>query len=358
MPTVREIAKQAGVANSTVSLVMNNKAGVSEKTRQLVLNAYNDLSSKEDNGTSLSKKASGLFSLENNDNKKPLTFVVYHPAILNSSQVFSDLLKGIQDAADLFHAQLRLAINEQKISSDHVSNLYLQDPKLQPDGILIIGAHEKEPILEEATRQKIPYVLVSRTTSDPSITAVGRDEVKITHEAVNYLIGLGHSSIGFVGGNPDFSYTNQRIKGYRQALIENGITPLDRWIAIGSGKKAAQSIIKNSPEITAVIMVNDSYAMEALEIFKNAGYKIPENLSIISFDDTDEAQNFNPPLTSIQNPRYEEGVWAVRMLVEKIRNPLMAGCQLILKSTLIIRDSCTRPNINKQAQVIKGGGTK
>jgi len=357
MPTVRQIAQHAGVAKSTVSLVMNHKPGVSDQTRQMVLNAIQELNSQDTNNFDNSLEKTVFFNHTRYVNKKPLSLVVFHPAILGSSQVFSELLVGIQHGADLFHAQLRLAINERKIPSDHISNLYLKDPSLQPDGILIIGAREKELVLEEANRQQIPYVIVSRTESDPSISAVGRNEVKITMEAVNYLLELGHTAIGFVGGNPLYRYTNQRIQGYQKALRASGITPLDRWVTLGAGDEAAKTLLQTSPEITAIVFVNDTHAMEALPVFIHAGHQIPDTLSIISFDDTDEAKNYTPPITSIQHPRYEEGAWAVRMLVEKIRNPYFEECQIILKSKIIFRDSCSRPKINQSGEffLYKGG---
>lgn len=344
MPTVRQIAQHAGVAKSTVSLVMNQKPGVSDNTRQMVLNAIQELSSQDANNSDNNVEKNIFFNHSQYVNKKPLSFVVFHPAVLGSSQVFSELLAGIQFGADLYHAQLRLAINERKIAPAHVSNLYLREPSLQPDGILIIGARSEEPILEEAVLQGIPYVIVSRTNSDPSISAVGRNEVKITMEAVNYLLELGHTAIGFVGGNPLYSYTQQRIQGYQKALQASGIAPLDRWVSLGAGDEAAKTILRTSPEITAIIFVNDTFAMEALPVFIQAGRQIPDTLSVISYDDTDQAKNYDPPLTSIHHPRYEEGAWAVRVLVEKIRNPFFEECQLILKSKLILRDSCSRPN--------------
>ncbi len=343
MPTVHQIAQHAGVAKSTVSLVMNHKPGVSDKTRQIVLNAYQELNSQNENNSDDTVEKNIFFNHSHYVTKKPLTFVVFHPAILGSNQVFSELLAGIQHGADLYHAQLRLAINERKISSNHISNLYLKDPALQPDGILSIGAREKEPVLEEAERQQIPYVIVSRTESDPSISAVGRNEVKITMDAVNYLLELGHTAIGFVGGNPLYRYTNQRIQGYQKALQASGVTPLARWVTLGAGDEAAKTLLQTSPEITAVVFVNDTFAMQALPVFIQAGRRIPDTLSIISFDDTDEAKNYNPPITSIHHPRYEEGAWAVRILVEKIRNPHFDECQIILKSNFILRDSCSRP---------------
>lgn len=344
MPKVGQIAQYAGVAKSTVSLVLNKKSGVSEQTRQIVLNAYQELCSRE--GTLGGRKRQDMESefLPRSENSKPLSLVVFHPAILRSSQVFNDLLEGIQDAAGANQAQIRLAVNESNLPEDHITNLYLKNPALRPSGLLMIGAHRKEPILEEADRQGIPYVLVSRTTDNPAISAVGRNEESISFQAVNYLLDLGHQAIGFVGGDPTYNYTTQRIKGYTQALTARGITSPERWVSLGTGDQAAQAILQTSPEISAVVFVNDSYAMEGLPVFMNAGRRIPETLSVISFDDTAEARSYHPPLTSVHSPRYEEGVWAVRSLMEKIRNPLVESFQVILKASLIIRESCSPPH--------------
>jgi DNA-binding LacI/PurR family transcriptional regulator len=342
MPTVSQTAQHAGVAKSTVSLVLNKKSGVSEQTRQIVLNAYQELRSREESRELLGKwQATESESPARGESSKPMSLVVFHPAILRSSQVFTELLEGIQDGAANHQAQIRLAVNESNLPLDHIANLYLKNPALRPSGILMIGAHQEESILMEADRQGIPYVLVSRTTDNLTISAVGRNEESVACQAVNYLLDLGHKVIGFVGGDPTYNYTNQRIKGYTQALKARGITPLERWVSLGAGDQAAQAILQTCPEISAVVFVNDSYAMEGLPVFINAGRRIPETLSVISFDDTAEAQSYHPPLTSVHSPRYAEGVWAVRSLMEKIRNPLVESFQVILKQSLIIRESCS-----------------
>jgi DNA-binding LacI/PurR family transcriptional regulator len=344
MPTVNQIAQYAGVAKSTVSLVLNQKSGVSEQTRQHVLNAFNELRAQEESMT-----LPGKWQITENDvpgqreNARPLSFVVFHPAILRSSQVFSELLEGIQDGAAMYQAQIRLAVNEPNLSPDHITSLYLNNPTLRPNGFLMIGARQEEPILLEAERQGIPHVLVSRSGPDPAVSAIGRNEEAITFQAVEYLLGLGHKAIAFVGGDPAYTYTNQRLSGYRRALAAYHISPMERWVALGDGDMAAQAILQNSPDITAVIFVNDSYAMEGLPVFMAAGRSIPERLSVISFDDTDKARLYNPPLTSINIPRYQEGMWAVRALVEKIRNPLIDSFQMVLKASLILRESCSAP---------------
>lgn len=344
MPTVGQIAKHAGVAKSTVSLVLNNKSGVSEGMRHRVLEAMNQLR--------VTEQAQSLAALSTNTDAAPiaqkagpesLSVVVLHPAILRSSQVFSELLQGIQAGAATHQIQLRLATNEPDLPEDHITRLYLSDPSLRPSGVLIIGARRNEPLIDEARELGIPCVLVGRQSPDLTLGAVGRDEEEVTFQATNYLLELGHRAVAFVGGDEAYSYTHSRLKGYQRALKQRNVHTLERWIALGDGKAAAERVLAASPEITAAIFVNDAYAMEGLPVFQAAGRVIPDDLSVISFDDTQEARSFHPPLTSVSYPRFQEGLWSVKVLVDHIRQPLMKSCQVIFRASLIKRDSCASP---------------
>jgi len=347
MPSVREIAKYAGVSTSTVSLALNNKQGISEVTRRRVLEALYELQGREAvrAGTNSHLAETKMGEAKKTDAISQISsVVVLHPAILRSSQVFSELLQGIQAAAIRYQIQLNLAVNEENLPQSHVTRLYLSDEALRPDGVLVIGARMHEPLVEEMRKLGLPVVLLGRQAPDTQISAVGRDEVGITIEAMNSLFELGHQAIALVGGDLSYSYTHARLHGYREALAEQGITVPERWIALGPGDAAARKIVENSPEITAVLCINDAYAMQALPVFQNAGRKIPENLSVISFDNTTLAQTFDPPLTSISYPRFQEGFWALKMLVEQAQQPLMLSSQITSRSTLIKRASCAPPN--------------
>lgn len=338
MPSITEIAQYAGVSKSTVSLVLNNKPGVSKDKRQQVLNAANVLRTREE-----------ALNLVDNDNPalglngSPLSIVVLHPAILESNHVYAQFLQGIQAGASLYQVQLSLATNEPHASDHHISRLYITDPVLRPDGLLIMGARQNEPFAKEAVAQDIPYLLFSRHSPDPTTTAVGWDDKEAALKATNYLLNLGHKAIAFVGGHDVFTYTNDRLQGYRLALQTQGITPQPQWVALGDGQTAAEKILETCPEITAAIFVNDKHAMAGVPVFQMAGRTVPADLSVISFDDTEEIRTFDPPLTSILFPRYQTGLWAVKTLVEKIRNPLIESMQVVFKSSLTERQSCAPP---------------
>ncbi|MEW5956182.1 MAG: LacI family DNA-binding transcriptional regulator, partial [Chloroflexota bacterium] len=312
--------------------------------RQLVLDAVNQLRALEEVQAVQAAAVSSSAAAASNDNdKEPLAVVVLHPSILRSSQVFSEFLQGIQAGATAYQIQLRLAVNETNPPDQHITRLYFSDPTLRPAGVLMIGARQHEPRLDEARQLGLPCVLVGRQSTDSATAAVGRDEEAIAFEAVSYLLNLGHRAIAFVGGDEAYSYTHSRIRGYRRALQEGGINTPDRWVSLGEGRAAAEKILTASPEITAALFINDAYAMDGLPLFQAAGRAIPADLSVISFDDTAVARTFDPPLTSVAYPRFQEGLWAVKVLVEQIRQPLVKSFQVVFRASLIQRASCAPP---------------
>jgi LacI family transcriptional regulator len=186
--------------------------------------------------------------------------------------------------------------------------------------------------------------LVGRQSPEPALAAVGRNEEEVTFQATNYLLDLGHRAVAFVGGDEAYSYTHSRLNGYRRALEQHDGPAPDRWIALGHGATAVERVLASSPEITAVIFINDAYAMEGLPVFRANGRAIPDDLSVISFDDTEDARSFDPPLSSVSYPRFQEGLWSVKVLVDHIRQPLIKSCQVVFRASLIKRDSCISPN--------------
>jgi LacI family transcriptional regulator len=334
MPSVREIAELAGVSKSTVSLVLNNKPGVSDTMRKRIIDTVKALREND-------VYHFPIISFDNQSKEQEkLSIVVLHPAILRSSQVFSELLRGIQEAANHFRIQLSLVVNEPNAPTDHISKIYFSDPSLKPDGVLVIGARQDSNLPKNVLDREIPCVLVGRSLGERKISAVGRDEEQIAFEATNYLFKHGHRKIAFIGGDEAFSYTQERIDGYKRAFSESLFVHNESWISLGDGKIAAKNILQNCPEISAAIFINDAYAIRALDVFLSHGWKIPEDLSVISFDDTELAKSFDPPITSIAHPLFQEGFRSLLLLLELIHNPQVKYANLVFHSKLIERESC------------------
>ncbi len=345
MPTVRQIAELAGVSKSTVSLVLNNKPGVSSQTRQAVLGVVEALAVD-----SMAEASLDVAEVYRADGKaRALSLMVLHPPVLRSSYVFSEVLQGIQAAAEVFNAQIRLVMNEPDAGAQHVAHLYLSDDNLRPDGVLVFGARQDEPLIEKAIEQGIPCVVLGRDASQYSISGIGRDETRHANALTAHLIDLGHRIIAFVGGETYYDYTHNRVRGYQQALADAGIHANPDWVSLGAGGRATEHMLDCVPDVTAIIFVNDSYAAEGLAVLDRRGVQIPADVSVASFDDTDIARGHTPPLTSISYNRHKEGQWAVKMLIDQIRYPFIEKFQMIFSADLVVRESTTAPQITLYA---------
>ncbi|MEL6271655.1 MAG: LacI family DNA-binding transcriptional regulator [Chloroflexota bacterium] len=340
MPTVRQIAEQAGVSISTVSLVLNNKPGVSDEMRRVVIDARDALQQQEMRRTT---SEMARVDVGRTDTSFPMSIVVLHPPVLESSHVFREVLRGIQTAAQAYNLQLRLVSNAPNATEHHVSHLYFTDPSLRPDGVIVFGAQRHEPLLNMLFEQGIPGVVLGRKPDNYDISGIGRDEERHAYEATRYLTKLGHRAIAFIGGEQVYDYWHTRMGGYTQALHDASINISSDWIQPGDCEVATRRVLKSVPEVTALIYVNDACAAEGLPVLAAAGKRIPEDASVISFDDTHIAQSYDPPITSISYRRFEEGEWAIKMLIDQIQYPYLKRVQAIFDADFIVRKSCAPP---------------
>lgn len=346
MATVRAIARQAGVSKTTVSMVINHRDGVSENMRRRVLEAIEALRTIEEADAAKAMAAAPALSTgvplpsKSEADEQHHTLLVLHPANIRSSAVFHEIIRGIQTAASLYHAQLNLALNEPDLLGNSVESLYFTNSILKPSGVLIIGAKMKEPVVEHARTMGIPVVLVGRSTTMRGVNCVSRDEEQISFEATQHLIQLGHTRIAFLGGNLKYSYTHDRTQGYRRAMETYGLGYDERMVLHGFDEHRAAQFLVECSETTAVVIINELFASRVLPIVQQHGVSIPNHLSVVTFDDTEVSRNFVPPLTSVSFPFFQEGFWAVRLLMEQVRQPVVLNMQVVLKANLIKRESC------------------
>jgi DNA-binding LacI/PurR family transcriptional regulator len=340
MPTVREIARRAGVSKTTVSMVLNNREGVSENMGKRVQDAIYDMRVLATQSVSYSTAPN---SPKADKEEKNLNMLVLHPANIRSSSVFHEILRGIQAAASLYHVQLNLAFNEPDLIGDNVINLYFMNPVLKPGGVLVIGAKINEPVVEQARLMNIPIVLVGRPNQLRGVNAVSRDEEPSAFEATSHLINLGHRNIAFLGGSSKYSYTKDRLNGYRRALETHKIHYCEQRVLLGFDELSASRLLLHQQDITGAVIINELYANRLLPQVKAGGRQIPADLSVVTFDDSELSRTFDPPLTSISFPFYQEGFWAVRLLMEQIRQPILLSLQVMLRSSLVRRESSCPP---------------
>ncbi|MFQ3621261.1 MAG: LacI family DNA-binding transcriptional regulator [Spirochaetales bacterium] len=331
-PSVSEIARFLGISKSTVSLVLNNRPHVSESMRKRVLEAI-DVLQKEAPSTVQPLK-------------KPLRFLLLHPAHMGSIQVFRELLQGIHKGIEEVQGRLTLAVHQPPLHPNHTTSVLLLDPSLRPDGVLLMGALREDPMIETLRQEHIPTVLVAREMAYPGFSAVGMDNASGARQATEYLIRLGHTRIAFLGGKEQYEYTRNRLAGYTEALKEAGL-PFGNWVHLGTGEEAVKALLASDSSlpcpVTAILFVNDEHASQGLPLLQQRGLQIPEDLSVIAFDDTELASRWTPPLSSVFVPRIEIGELAVKSLVEQIRRPAVESIRILLKTTLNIRPTSIAP---------------
>ena len=331
-PTVGEIASKAGVSKSTVSLVLNNRPHVSEEMRKRVFSALEEL--KKNNSAHLTTPR-----------EKSLRILLLHPLRMGSVQVFRELLQGIQSGIESIGGQLTLALHHPPFYPEHTTSILLHDPSFRPDGVLLMGAMRNDPILNEIQKDNIPCVLIAREIPPKGFSTVGMDNFQSAKEAVEYLIHIGHRNIAFVGGDEEFEYTRHRKAGYIAAMRSAGL----RWkglIFMGPGDRAAWDFLRSHQPVTAVFFVNDEHAALGVKTLQGQGIRIPDDLSIIGFDDTADTSSFDPPLSSIWVPRFEIGELAAKTLSEQIARPSIQSVRILLKTQLRLRETSVQPPHN------------
>lgn len=330
--TIRDVAKSAGVSIATVSRVLNNSPAVRSATREKVQAVMEDL----DYVPNLTARRLSL--------GRTLTVGIALPFLTLPS--FIERLRGVQFTLADSEYDLALFSAEvpQKIEGC-LSNLLGQ---ARVDGAIIVSFQLNENQIERLRQSKIPVVLIDAQHSKMNIVYV--DDVAGGRTATQHLIDLGHRRIGFLSDyleNPfEFISMKHRYKGYRQALEDSDIefnTNYQQEGALG-GREAYQKAVKllTLPERpTAIFAATDTHAIGVLKAAHDLAIKVPEELSVIGYDDIRDAEYLN--LTTIRQHLFETGVEGANMLLNALKEPNGSPKDLRLPTQLVVRGTTTRP---------------
>ncbi|CAN7360337.1 LacI family DNA-binding transcriptional regulator [Pseudoduganella sp. LjRoot289] len=204
-------------------------------------------------------------------------------------------------------------------------------------------------VLEKSTK---PIVLVNFWRAPTSLPVVRADNFVSARDAVRHLIELGHKRIAFIGGTQNSGQSNQRLQGYMAALAEQGIQPAPQWLETGnfshlSGLEAGKRLLNLRQRPTAIFAVSDMVAFGVMEAARAAGLRLPQDLSIVGYDDTEAAALTDPPLTSIRPPLQRLAEAAVQELIARIENSSEQHSCIELPSQVVIRASTARCPIKR-----------
>ncbi|MGB9679586.1 MAG: LacI family DNA-binding transcriptional regulator [Minisyncoccia bacterium] len=332
MAKIDDVAKLAGVSIATVSRVLNNSPFASEKAKEKVLKAAQELGYKP------SMPARSLAM------KKTNTIGLIVPDI--SNPYYAEVVRGIEDVCNIYNYNITLCNADNKREKEFK---YIEMLRSRwADGIICHCDYFSKEHYDIFTSKKIKVVLAGRTTKF-DVPYVGIDNFKAAYEAVEYLISLGHEKIGIIHGPLDSMFETidsvDRLRGYKQALLDNGIKINEDFIKEANFKYkeaylVSKEMLKNEQKLTAIFAISDIMAMGAINAIFDSGLSCPEDVSVIGFDNIDLSEATRPALTTVSQPMYEIGAFAARLLIKFLDGEDLEDYQLILKSKLVLRDSC------------------
>lgn len=330
--SAKELAKILNVSAATISMVFNDKPGISESTKKVVLKAA------EKYGYSFSKKQTQELPAS------VLYLIIYkkHGNVLTDTPFFSQVIEGINNQCCKHNCQLHVTyFYEKELNNAQLNMIVRNDCR----GILLLGTEMEASDFEVFSRLKLPIVIIDSYFEEIDCDSVLINNVQGAYLATKYLIDKGHQKIGYLNSSIPISNFYERSVGYFKALRQNGIQTENQYIARVS-PTAEQAYIDmmnyldGKPELaTAYFADNDIIAASALRAFREHGYRIPEDISIIGFDDMPICLYTDPQLTTMYVPKQKLGALAVDRIIEKAARNCSDDVKIELRVKLIERES-------------------
>ena len=326
--TIREIADQAGVSIATVSRVLNGRGDVSDETRDLVSRVIRE------NGYTANRNARGLSAGRTGfvGVVVPLVFPAY----------FAYILAGAAEA--LFERDLQIVLSP-------TGNEYAREVSVLnrlhgvTDGSLIILPEESSEELEGHLDNGFRFVVIDPLMQlDERIPSVSAANASGAEQAMRHLLQLGHRRIAHITGPKGWLATEDRRRGYRAALASAGALPdpgleAEAIPEIDSGRDAATALLALPDRPTAIFAFNDNIAIGAVQAARARGLRVPDDLSVVGFDDVEHATVVTPALTTVRQPLAEMGRTAVSLLSRLMERQSVETLHVELATRLVVRDS-------------------
>lgn len=331
MTTIYDVGRMAGVSRSTVSRVLNGKGEVDPKTAELVWEAVRKLNYHPNaSARALVRKKTDMIGVMLADVSDPF---------------YEKIIKGIESVVNERNMGV-FFYNSYDNLDDHKVIISSALEGSQVDGLVVVGSNlgDRKTLLE-IINQGLPIAFIERYFSDAKINCVICDNKQGATTAVEYLLELGHRRIGCITGNLHRQTGIDRLDGYKNALQKYSISVEEELIALGnyqhaSGYEGMKQLLTLPDKPTAVFAANDMMAIGAILAIKEMGLLVPENISVVGYDDITFAPMVFPQLTTIRQPLFEMGVLAARGLIERITLGDQAEVvKRILPGELIVRKS-------------------
>ncbi|MEE2526838.1 LacI family DNA-binding transcriptional regulator [Hyphobacterium sp. HN65] len=337
--TIQDVAEMAAVSPMTVSRVLNNKGVVKEATRKRVQEAMRALKYRPNLMARNLAGRSGLF----------LGLIYRNP----SYGYLSEFLLGALNTCRRLGHNLVVEepfIDRKMVDLELIERRFL-DTSIQ--ALIVVPPLSDDPqLIDVLERIKIPYVCVSPRLDHYAGPGVGITETEAAREMTEYLLDLGHERIGFIKGPPDHRASELRLTGYKQAFEARGLAVDPGLIGEGdftyvSGMRAAKALLESTNRPTAIFASNDDMAFGVINAVHRSGLSVPDDMSVVGFDDTPAASATWPPLTTIHQPIRELASAAIEMLERLVEQSASDTAvepeKLRLAHKLVVRESAGPP---------------
>ncbi len=328
---LRDIAEHAKVSIATVSMVLNDNPRISRPTQLRVQRLINQM------GYRPNRLAQSLSS------KYTRVLAALLPALRHgfADAYFGELISGICDRAGKLNYKVMLEQAKPDFikEREHVEIF----ERRYVDGLLCLGFNDRHSFLKDFEGDRYPFIMVDNHSGPYALDHVMCDYRGGSEQVMNYLLQLGHRTIGLITGAPEAFTARDVIDVYERKLRAAGVEPSLTMRADGrftedGGAKAAERIFANHPDVTAVFAGNDKMALGAMHQLRRRGLSIPLDVSVVGFDDLGHSAFVNPSLTTVHLPLYEVGTLACERLIERIHGKVERVADR-LPTHLVVRDS-------------------
>lgn len=324
--TITDVAADLGVSCSTVSRALSNSPGVSEKVRNRIIEYAQEIGYEPNSKLRQREAENRIVALIIGDIRNPF---------------YGELSFYIQK--ELNENGYMVMVFNTEYSVDRELEFLQALRRFRFAGVIMMTT-QVEKINAELEEMEIPVVLVNRNLNSFQGDLVLLDNFKAGYVAAMHLIELGHERIGFVKGHTSSSASRQRYEGYCQAMRNYGLSIAEEDIyysemKLESGEKLAELFLAKEERPTGLIIINDTTALGFLSTCAEKGLRVPEELSVVSFDNTKFAQWGKVPLTSVDQNVTDMGTMAVKVLLKRMEDPQMSTERVILDPHLVVRES-------------------
>lgn len=325
--TIAQIASEANVSVATVSRIINKNGYVRPETREKVFDAMEKLDYQP-------------YMRNTEATPKSNSLLICFPEFRNP--FYSDIIKGIQATA--FSRGYQPFYYEASNSRDAISEYEDILKKNNFCGILLVHNVANPEVLDHL-KLRHPIVMCSEHCNSPNISFVSIDDNYAAQTAVNYLLSIGRTKIALINSLLTNNYSKHREKGFFEAMTRAGLSVPPGWVThitdinFEMAVSAATNMLSGNDRPNAFFCVSDVYAAAAIKAIQNCGLRVPQDISVVGFDNIDLSRMTVPAITTIKQPSYEIGQQACNILINLIETPSASTEHVLLNTELIVRDS-------------------